>query len=149
MKKTLFIIVVFLSSLSFAQEGYRLKTNMYRDILSFVLKASDIDAIGNGLERVGYKLINNTTSNDGSYYSKEYDMSDGEKLIISRYSSTGSVYKIYLIHQTNIFNFVIDFLDNNANVYKPNQVWYNKYKNVGITYSIEDNTVAILQILKL
>ena len=82
MKKILFIIVVLLYSLSFAQEGYRLKTNMYRDILSFVLKASDIDAIGNGLEKVGYSLINSTTSNDGSYYSKEYDMSDGEKLII-------------------------------------------------------------------
>ena len=137
------------SVITFGQEGIRLKTNMYRDILSFVLRASDINTVGNGLEKIGFDNTNKTTSKDGKFLNSEYEIPGNEKIIVTRYKTTGLVYKVYLIHQMDIFNLITNELDERANVYIPNQIWYNKNRNIAFTYTINDNTVAVLELLAL
>lgn len=149
MRKIFTIFLMVVSVITFGQEGMRLKTNMYRDILSFVLKASDIDTVGNGLEKIGFDNTSKTTSNDGKFLNNEYEIPGNEKIIVTRYKTTGLVYKVYLIHQMDIFNFITNELDESANIYKPNQIWYNKNRNIAFTYTINDNIVAVLELLAL
>lgn len=150
MKKILLLLLFLFCTISFAQEGYRLKTNLYRDILEFTLKASDINAIAQGLEKVGFDVeSSNVISNDGNYSTTQYEIGNDEHILISKSRNFGDTQKIIFLHQTDVFNFIIDYLNTYASIYKPNQIWYNKNKNVAFTYRVDDNTVAILEIVKL
>lgn len=150
MKKILLLLLFLFCTISFAQEGYRLKTNLYRDILEFTLKAQDINAIARGLEKVGFDVeSSNVISNDGNYSTTQYEIGNDEHILISKSRNFGDTQKIIFLHQTDIFNFIIDYLNTYASIYKPNQIWYNKNKNVAFTYRVDDNTVAILEIVKL
>lgn len=151
MKKLFLLTSILFFSISSAQnEGYRLKTNLYESILEYSLKASDINAIANGIEKVGFTVVSsNVISDDGTYITTQFLIGDDEHILISKSRNFGDTQKIIFLHQTNIFNFIIHYLNTNASIYKPNQIWYNRNKNVAFIYTTKDNIVAILEIVKL
>ena len=111
MKKLFLLTSILFFSISSAQnEGYRLKTNLYESILEYSLKASDINAIANGIEKVGFTVVSsNVISDDGTYITTQFLIGDDEHILISKSRNFGDTQKIIFLHQTNIFNFIIHY----------------------------------------
>ena len=150
MKTKLLLILCLISGIfSYSQQGVELKKNLYKDILNFAIKAPNLNSIGDGLEKVGFKISDTSTSNDGKFITTTYNLPDNERLLIIRAISNSSVYKIYFVQKLDISYFIIDYLGSIANTYEPNHIWYNNERTVLYSYKIDSNTGGLLELTSL
>ena len=146
MKEKLLFLFLFVGIFTFSQ-NLSPPHQFYADVLDFVVKQRNVNSIGDGLEQGEFDNRKTAISDDGKYLTIEYDLPDEAKLFIIKKRSDGLTSKIMLIHKISLSYFIMDYLTNIANTYKPNKIWYNTNKTIILTYEMRDNTVGILQIL--
>lgn len=148
MKTKLTILIILCFGIANAQEGYELKTKMYKSVLDLVMKSTSIDKIANDLKMTDLKSypVENTGNNDS--YSVILELAENDKIMLTYLYSDNKIYQISLIHSKEISNYIINYLDYNTSNHTENEVWFKRNSDLMFRYKIKGQ-IAVLEMNRL